>query len=158
MPYVLSVAGLACFAACKPPDVLPFVGTWQVSGTGLATRGSADTLQTFSRSSAVPIQTYQIVLAKGQRSDLVSIDSFGCRLQWEVSGSTALIEPLQGCTARGGYSIEINSGTASMTVVDAAHLSVNGKLSGTISQGGAILGVTTAASAQIAGTLTRVER
>ena len=83
--------------------------------------------------------TYSITFKEGAGSDLQSLDSFGCQLRWSVSGSTASLDPNQFCVVTppdgGGAAISITldpSATVSLSVVDGAHVSLSGSVSGAL--------------------------
>jgi hypothetical protein len=154
-----ALVGAACGGGTTK-GVDAFVGAWLVSGNGFFTCNSA----TYGFSSAAPVRSYQIALAKGQNSDLSSIDSLGCQLLWDVSGKTATIRLNQGCTAsspsssgpaQGNLTIAVSGGSATLTVVDSNHLSGIGNLTGSFTQASP-LAHCGMASGLGNGTLTRV--
>ena len=66
-----------------------FIGTWTVTGNGSVTLTSVDGgAQTASGPVPAP-NTYQLVFGQGTTTDLVSQDSFGCRLLWDISNGVA---------------------------------------------------------------------
>jgi hypothetical protein len=150
-------AVLGCFAlasACSS-SVSAFVGTWTVSGNASVISGAGGYAQTYAGGA----NNYSIVFTAGQMSDLESIDSYGCKLQWSVSGSTATLEPSQSCTipASGqSWVLNASSGVASLTVVDATHLSGTANLGGTYGGAGILGPPTTTCTTQATGTLTMV--
>lgn len=152
---------LSSAAACKPPDLSPFLGAWQLSGSASISIGSGASLQTMGRSSTSPLPDYQIAFARSEDAELVSTDSLGCRLLWAVSGSTARTEPRQSCTATShshpANLLEITAGSIALERADATHLSASGDLMGTVSRGGALMGTVESATAHLAGRLTRIE-
>jgi hypothetical protein len=142
-------------------DINGFVGTWTVSGNGTVTCTSCDGGNQQSSGSGSPAaQQYNVVFSLGTVSDLVSIDSAGCVLNWDVAGTTAEILPNQSCIispqgASQSDTLSIESGTMQLTIVDVDHLTGSGNLTGTLTVGGALTGMTSNVTAQAAGTLIR---
>lgn len=144
----------------------PFLGTWQIIGSGSATLSGMDIdggTQTASGSTTTPSSGYQVTFTLSS-SNLISVDSYGCQLSWSVSGTTATLMPNQSCvTSNGGgcsATYSITSGSLSITVVDANHLSGAGNLTGTITStannAAGCTGATASAVGQGSGTLIRV--
>lgn len=160
MTIARTLALLVCLLqlTCRPSDLRPFVGTWHVSGNASVRLGTNATLRTLSRSTSEPIADYAVTFTKGTDANLESLDVFGCRLLWEVSGTAAHSLPGQSCTVTGHravFTLVMDSGEIAVTAIDASHLSVSGQASGVMNQGGVLVGMTEPASVELRGTLTR---
>ena len=127
-------------------DPTPFLGEWTVSGNGNFTSEG----RTSPFSGAVEKTKWNVVFSKGSTSDLVSIDSAGCKLEWSVSGKDAKMNAPQTCTVTSGMSMAVNvdSSTVTLTPTDATHLSGSGDVMARCG--------TTGCSATAAGTFTKV--
>jgi hypothetical protein len=148
MKQLACAAFLVSLAACSGASVDPFIGTWTVGGNSSLTMSG----KTETNSGILTASQYTLVMSRGTTSDLSSLDTFGCKLQWSVSGATATLVPNQTCTLtpQGGgtpSTIAITMGGITLTTVDATHLSGSGTL------GGMCAG--TSCSADVGGTLTK---
>jgi hypothetical protein len=83
---------------------------------------------TMQGGAAAPSTSYQVGFALGTDSDLISQDSYGCRLKWNVNGGTASLVLGQACTAGNTYSVL--TGGFTLTPSDATHLSANANVTG----------------------------
>jgi hypothetical protein len=146
---VLLVAG-----ACADPG--PFLGSWRVSGKMSARVGTDARMRTVGMSSSEPRPDYRVTFRRADLADLESLDDFGCTLLWVVSGRSARSLPHPGCrpSTRRALVLAAESGELVLTVVDPGHLTVTGRLSGTMEEGGALLGRSEPASVEVDGVLT----
>lgn len=126
--------------------IQPFLGQWVVSGRGTLNGTNFD-------SGGAPVPRYSITFKAGADSDLVSLDSAGCLLRWNVSGSTAALVSGQQCAAGGEELVPDPGTTIQLTVVDGSHLSGIGSASGTVV---VEPGDSYFANASATGTLTRI--
>lgn len=126
-------AALLTLASCPgSSDPTPFVGVWKVSGNATITCGTGSNAQANTASSVSPVDGYQITLAVGTQSDLVSLDTGGCQVLWSVSGDTATSQPSPACTLSDGTAATVKAGSMTLKVVDHNTLSGSANLSGTL--------------------------
>jgi hypothetical protein len=112
-----------------PAGAAAFVGTWTPTGNGSMDPG---TLGLAGSGSLVANQDSWIFV-RGTDTDLVSMDSYGCRLTWTVNGSQASLSPGQTCTVSQSVAplaLTIATGALVLTVEDAFNLTFNLNLTG----------------------------
>jgi hypothetical protein len=126
-----------------------YLGTWTVGGNGTLTQTTSFSgAQTMPFSGSAPASQYNIAFSKGTSSDLVSIDKYGCKLTWSVSGGGANLDVPQSCTASGSLIVQVNSGNLTLTPQDETHLSAGGHVAGLVGND--------ATAADASGTLTKM--
>jgi hypothetical protein len=153
-----SSTGSSSSGGTSSNGALSFVGNWQVAGTYTVTLDTDAGPQTFSSSSVQPAQGYTVSFALNRSDGLVSLDSYGCQIQWTVAGNTAnSVAAPASCTFNGGTGVLAwETGGVTITVVDANDLSGSLDLTGYIEGVDGGPGNETPASTTCVGTLTRV--
>ncbi len=133
---MIPILGLA---ACGKPNIEPFLGTWAVSGNGNVSCTGTNGPESQSGGGNPTAAQYKIAFAAGTSADLISLDSMGCQLLWNVNGNKATLEPGQTCEFAFAYgppsviAMDSQSTITLTTTTDQNTLSGTGNIHGTLS-------------------------